>query len=114
MAKTLNIIGQQCCKYVKLQNAEPKKPSVRSSLEKEVTMNNSRFLKKHDENAYDTGGVAGRVRDFVREEDGQTLVEYGLLISLLALTAVAAITIFGRKVGNMWGANGQKYPDPPT
>ena len=47
------------------------------------------------------------------EEDGQTLVEYGLLISLLALVVIGAVTIFGRGVAGMWGTNGNKYPDPP-
>ena len=77
-------------------------------------MKSTRFLKEYDKDADNTGGVAGRMGGFLREEDGQTLVEYGLLISLLALVAVAAITIFGKRVGNMWGANGSKYPDPPT
>ena len=35
---------------------------------------------------------------FLVEEDGQTMVEYGLLISLLALIAAAGISIFGRGV----------------
>ncbi|RYG74564.1 Flp family type IVb pilin [bacterium] len=48
------------------------------------------------------------------EEEGQTLVEYGLLISLLALVVIAAVTLFGRRVSNMWGNNSNKYPDPPT
>ena len=48
------------------------------------------------------------------EEDGQTLVEYGLLISLLALAAIAAVTLFGKRTANLWGNNANKYPDPPT
>ena len=45
------------------------------------------------------------------EEDGQTLIEYGLIISLLALVSILAVTLFGRRVSNMWGNNGEKYPD---
>ena len=33
---------------------------------------------------------------FILEEEGQTLVEYGLLISLIALAVVTAVTLFGR------------------
>lgn len=48
------------------------------------------------------------------EEEGQTLVEYGLLISLLALVVVAAVGLFGKRVAGMWGNNSEKYPDPAT
>jgi Flp pilus assembly pilin Flp len=37
---------------------------------------------------------------FIFEEDGQTLVEYGLLIGLLALVVVLAVTLFGRRMSN--------------
>ncbi len=39
---------------------------------------------------------------FISEEDGQTLVEYGLLISLIALAVVTTITLFGKKVSNYY------------
>lgn len=39
------------------------------------------------------------------EEDGQTLVEYGILISLLALAIVAAVTLFGRGIQNNWNSS---------
>ena len=32
------------------------------------------------------------------EEDGQTLVEYGLLAALLAIVSIAILTVMGRKV----------------
>lgn len=38
------------------------------------------------------------IKRFLLDEDGQTLVEYGLLISLLALIVVAGVSIFGRGV----------------
>lgn len=50
---------------------------------------------------------------FLREEDGQTLVEYGMLISLIALVVIAAVTLFGKAVAGMWGVNAEKFPDPP-
>ncbi len=34
------------------------------------------------------------------EEEGQTLVEYGLLVALIAVAVIAALTILGRKVSN--------------
>ncbi|MBV9471011.1 MAG: Flp family type IVb pilin [Abitibacteriaceae bacterium] len=35
---------------------------------------------------------------FFCEEEGQTLVEYGLLISLIALVVITALTVMGRKI----------------
>jgi len=45
------------------------------------------------------------IKQFIFEEDGQTLVEYALLVALIALIAVAAITLFGRTIrDNLYGA----------
>ena len=41
---------------------------------------------------------------FVREEEGQDLVEYALLLGLIALVAVAAITATGQSVNAIWTA----------
>ena len=38
------------------------------------------------------------IKRFVQEEEGQTLVEYGLLVSLIALVVIAVLTLLGRKV----------------
>ena len=53
------------------------------------------------------------ISQFYCDEEGQTMVEYGLLISLLALVAIGAMTLFGRRTANMWGNNSNKYPDNP-
>ena len=41
---------------------------------------------------------------FFAEEEGQTLVEYGLLISLIALVVIAVMTVLGNKVKNTFNA----------
>ena len=38
------------------------------------------------------------IKRFVMEEEGQTLVEYGLLISLIALVVIAVLTVMGTKL----------------
>jgi pilus assembly protein Flp/PilA len=58
-------------------------------------------------------GGATMISKLFLEEEGQTLVEYGLLISLLALVVIAAVSLFGKGVAGMWGNNSNKYPDPP-
>jgi pilus assembly protein Flp/PilA len=35
---------------------------------------------------------------FINNEDGQGMVEYGLIIALVALAAIAGLTVFGKKV----------------
>ncbi len=38
------------------------------------------------------------INRFMQEEEGQTLVEYGLLVSLIALVVIAVLTLLGSKV----------------
>jgi len=40
------------------------------------------------------------IKRFVMEEEGQTLVEYGLLVSLIALVVIGVLTVLGKKVSN--------------
>ncbi|HEX9996908.1 MAG TPA: Flp family type IVb pilin [Abditibacterium sp.] len=37
---------------------------------------------------------------FFQEEEGQTLVEYGLLISLIALVVIAILSVLGNRIKN--------------
>lgn len=47
---------------------------------------------------------------FFSEEEGQTLVEYGLLIALLALAIVTAVTYFGQRVTNHYNSISNQLP----
>jgi pilus assembly protein Flp/PilA len=40
------------------------------------------------------------INKFFQEEEGQTLVEYGLLISLIALVVIAILSILGNRIKN--------------
>jgi len=42
------------------------------------------------------------IKRFFAEEEGQTLVEYGLLVSLIALVVIAILTVLGQKVRNLF------------
>ena len=44
------------------------------------------------------------LKKFMVEEDGQTLVEYGLLISLIALVVIAVLTVMGRRISNTFNS----------
>lgn len=43
-----------------------------------------------------------RVRGFIVNEEGQGLVEYALIIALVAIVVLVAITLLGRKVSNTY------------
>ena len=38
---------------------------------------------------------------FIRDEEGASLVEYGLLLSLVAVVCIAAITLLGTSISNL-------------
>ncbi|MGZ3389160.1 MAG: Flp family type IVb pilin [Isosphaeraceae bacterium] len=38
---------------------------------------------------------------FVRDEEGASLVEYGLLLSLVAVVCIAAVTLLGTSISTM-------------
>lgn len=40
------------------------------------------------------------VSRFVREESGATMVEYGIMVALIAAVAIAVIKVVGAKVNN--------------
>ncbi|NCO38515.1 MAG: Flp family type IVb pilin [Armatimonadetes bacterium CG_4_10_14_3_um_filter_66_18] len=42
------------------------------------------------------------IKRLLVEEEGQTLVEYGLLVSLIALVVIAILTVLGRKIRNLF------------
>jgi pilus assembly protein Flp/PilA len=42
------------------------------------------------------------IRQFVRDEEGQDLLEYALLVALIALVAVGAVTAAGKSVNTIF------------
>ncbi len=44
------------------------------------------------------------ISQFITEEDGQTLVEYGLLISLIALVVIAILSVLGNRIKNTFNS----------
>lgn len=53
-----------------------------------------------------------RIRKIVREESGQDLIEYAMLVALIALGCVVAVTAAGEKVATIFQgvANGINIP----
>ncbi len=44
----------------------------------------------------------------VRDEEGQGMVEYGLIIALVAIVVIAALMILGPKIGNIFNLAGDQ------
>ncbi len=45
------------------------------------------------------------IYQFYSDEDGQTLVEYGLLISLIALVVIGVLSLLGKKMKNTFNTS---------
>lgn len=48
---------------------------------------------------------------FFCEEEGQTLVEYGLIIAFIAMVVIATMALFGVKISDYFGAANNKLPN---
>jgi pilus assembly protein Flp/PilA len=48
--------------------------------------------------------IINRIRRIVREESGQDLIEYAMLVALIALGCVIAVTAAGNKVTDVFNA----------
>jgi pilus assembly protein Flp/PilA len=46
--------------------------------------------------------VINRVRAFIKQDEGQDLLEYALLVALIALVAVGAVTAAGTSVSDIF------------
>lgn len=54
--------------------------------------------------------VRSRLKGFVRDTDGATLVEYGLLVLLIAALCIVAIKTMGSGINNTLNAAGNSMP----
>jgi len=50
------------------------------------------------------------VNSFRRDEDGQDLLEYALLVALIAVVAVAGVTLAGKEVDSIFNEIVAKLP----
>jgi pilus assembly protein Flp/PilA len=55
--------------------------------------------------------LIGFLLDFLREEEGQDLIEYALLVALIALVCVGALITAGSKVNTIFTNIGTKLGD---
>ena len=53
-----------------------------------------------------------KFKNMLKNEDGQGMVEYGLLIGLIAIVVIAAIFILGPKIAAMFTDAGNALDNP--
>lgn len=46
------------------------------------------------------------IKKFIREEDGVTAIEYGLIAALIAVVIIASVTIVGTQLAKVFGSIG--------
>ena len=49
-----------------------------------------------------TSFIAGVKTRFTKEEKGATMVEYGLMVSLIAVVVIAALLVLGPAIANLF------------
>ena len=54
--------------------------------------------------------LLANITSALRRPDGQTLVEYGLLLALIALGVVASLAAFGHGVDGLWSTISAAIP----
>ncbi|MDD2320227.1 MAG: Flp family type IVb pilin [Geobacteraceae bacterium] len=50
----------------------------------------------------------------LKNSKGQTLVEYGLLLILIAVVVITAVTFLGQRANNTYSKIGNNMPQPPS
>jgi Flp pilus assembly pilin Flp len=48
------------------------------------------------------------IRQFIRDEDGQDVVEYGLLIATIAIIVLVGVNFFGQAINDWFHALGAR------
>ncbi len=43
------------------------------------------------------------LRKLWRDEEGPTMVEYGLMVALIAVASITAVTLLGQDLATLWG-----------
>ena len=55
-------------------------------------------------------GLTRVARAFLRDEEGATMVEYGLMLALIAVVCIVAITAVGNKTNDKFSAAAAAIP----
>jgi pilus assembly protein Flp/PilA len=46
--------------------------------------------------------MLNNIQNMIRDEEGATMVEYGLMVALIALVCIAVVALIGTKLSNVF------------
>ena len=52
-----------------------------------------------------------KLMNFLKDEEGATAVEYGIMVGLIAVVIIATVVILGNKLTNVFANVGASLPD---
>jgi pilus assembly protein Flp/PilA len=55
-----------------------------------------------------------KLMNFLKDEEGATAVEYGLMIALIAVVIIAAVLFLGNALNNIFTEVGERVDDPTS
>ncbi|HOI16184.1 MAG TPA: Flp family type IVb pilin [Geobacteraceae bacterium] len=58
-------------------------------------------------------GLFPSLKSVVKNRRGQTLIEYGMVLILIAVIIVAMVLVIGEKTNNTYSTIGSSFPQPP-
>jgi pilus assembly protein Flp/PilA len=57
--------------------------------------------------------MSGLIKRFVREEEGATMVEYGLMVALIAIVCILVVAAVGTELGGIFDDTQKELKDAP-
>jgi pilus assembly protein Flp/PilA len=59
-------------------------------------------MAQHAGNRNSEGGIMNKLFQFIKDEDGASMVEYALLLALIAVVAITILTTMGSNVSSIF------------
>lgn len=56
--------------------------------------------------------MINQIKRFMKDDSGATMIEYGLLVALVAIAAIVALGLLGTELGTLFGTAQTKLAPP--
>lgn len=58
--------------------------------------------------------IVSYLKSLSKKEEGQAMVEYGLIIALIAIAVIGALVLLGPQIAKLFEQVGEKLPEVPA
>jgi pilus assembly protein Flp/PilA len=65
---------------------------------------------KQAQRKQEDGGINPMFERFIREEEGATMVEYALMLALIAIVCITAVTLIGNRANSVFNSIANSLP----